>query len=183
MKLFLAKIDLSICPNTYELLGPHLFAETSFHRIVVLPKPHVLECHFIESVFSRTSFSRHIIQPKIIFLNRHLAECLFPTHHVAENHFPESSFRRMSFFQIVVQPNTILPKMHLAKRTALLNRNVHIANFKLYEFSPYPCPNLNSITNYAYFRQPLVDKHIEQKYTRVVYLVFGEMKFCFIQFR
>ena len=28
-----------------------------------------------------------------------------------------------------------------------------------------------------------VDKHIEQKYTRAVYLVFGEMTLCFIQFR
>ena len=62
--------------------GPHHFPETSFHRIVVLPKRHIVECqlvessdcrivklpdlynvkcYFIESVFSRTSFSRYIV--------------------------------------------------------------------------------------------------------------------------
>ena len=67
-----------ILPRGYEIVGP----ETSFHRIVVLPKRHVIECqlvessycrivklaklynvecHFIKSVFSRTLFFRHII--------------------------------------------------------------------------------------------------------------------------
>ena len=60
---------------------------------------------------------------------------IFPTHHLAENHFPESSFSQ----------NIIFPKLHWAKRTPLLNRNIHIANSELYEFSPCPCSNMSKL--------------------------------------
>ena len=97
----------------YDLMGPHHFSETSFHRIVVLrfagmqfcrivvfpekkiakshltglAKLHNAERHFSESLFSRKSFSRIVVQPNVIFPNRRSAVC----------RFPETSFARTSF--------------------------------------------------------------------------------------
>ena len=101
-------------------MGPHHFFITSFHRFVLFPKLHIVECqlvessyyrivklpklynveyHFLESVFSRTSVSWHIhpkvILPNVFFSNRHLAEC----------HLPESSFSRTSFSRICIERN------------------------------------------------------------------------------
>ena len=66
-----------------------------------------------------------------------------------ECHFIESVFNRTSF-----------------SRTPLLNRNVHVGNFELYEFSPYPCSNMSklelnywlSISSIAVRRQALSRK-------------------------
>ena len=35
------------------IMGQHHFPETSFHRIVVLPKRHVVECQLVESSYCR----------------------------------------------------------------------------------------------------------------------------------
>ena len=90
--------------------GPHDFPETSFHRIVVLPKWNFAEsllCRkkIAQSHLTESSNERNFIMPKDIFLNR----CS------AERHFSESAFRRTSFLRIVVQPNVVFPKLHLSE--------------------------------------------------------------------
>ena len=87
-------------------LEPHHFPETSFHRIVILPK---IQC------------CRIIIFPKRKIAETHLTESShgriveLAKNHNGEWHFSESLFSRTSFSRILVQPNVILPNRRFAE--------------------------------------------------------------------
>ena len=81
--------------------GPHHFPETSFYRIVVLPKRHVVECRLVE-----LSYCRNYITSNVTLSNRYLSE----------GHFSDTSFSRKSFSRIDIKPNVFFSNRRLAER-------------------------------------------------------------------
>ena len=67
--LYITEFSMDNKPCILDVLtakGPHHFPETSFHRIVVSQKRHVVECQLVESLYCRIENCRNYIMSNVI---------------------------------------------------------------------------------------------------------------------